>query len=163
MSSNDTNQKIELNGQVAIVTGGGRGIGRAMALALAEADAAVAVVARTAHQLAETVARVEQAGGRAIAFPADVTDQRAIERTVAQVEGQLGPVDLLVNNAAIAGPIAPAWEVDVDQWWRCVGDEALKRPAVNTKPVKNGLNDASQPRSAFLTHLAYQPMVSTIG
>ena len=70
MSSNDTNQKIELNGQVAIVTGGGRGIGRAMALALAEADAAVAVVARTAHQLAETVARVEQAGGRAIAFPA---------------------------------------------------------------------------------------------
>ena len=61
MSNNGTNEQIDLTGQVAIVTGGGRGIGRAMALALAKAGAAVAVVARTEEQLAETVALIEHA------------------------------------------------------------------------------------------------------
>ena len=67
----------------------------------------MAVVARTADQLAETVALVEEAGGRAVAFPADVTDQHAIERAVAQVERQLGPLDLLVNNAGVGSPTGP--------------------------------------------------------
>lgn len=98
MDSDGTNQMINLNGQVAIVTGGGRGIGRAIAQALARTGAAVAVVARTANQLAETVALIEEAGGRAVAFPADVSDQRAIERTVAQVRsvGSLGDIVLAV-------------------------------------------------------------------
>ena len=65
MSNSGTNEQIDLTGQVAIVTGGGRGIGRAMALALARAGAAVAVVARTGEQLAETVALIKQEGGRA--------------------------------------------------------------------------------------------------
>jgi 3-oxoacyl-[acyl-carrier protein] reductase len=97
MSDIGTNEQIDLTGQVAIVTGGGRSIGRSMALALAKAGAAVAVVARTEGQLAETVALIEQAGGRAIAVTADVTDPQAVEQMAREVEQQLGPVDLLCS------------------------------------------------------------------
>ena len=75
MDSTNTIQGIDLGEQVAIVTGGGRGIGRAIAIALAKAGAAVAVVARTEEQLVETVALIEEAGGKAVAFTADVTDR----------------------------------------------------------------------------------------
>jgi NAD(P)-dependent dehydrogenase (short-subunit alcohol dehydrogenase family) len=120
MDSSDTHQITDLGGQVAIVTGGGRGIGRAIALGLAKAGAAVAVVARTPSQLAETVALMEQAGGRAIAIPADVTDQQAVEQMAQEVAQQLGPVDLLVNNAGTGSPVGPTWENDPDEWWRCI-------------------------------------------
>src|SRR5215470_9466326 len=92
-------------GQVAIVTGGGRGIGRAIALALAGLGAAVTVTARSGEQLAETVALITAVGGRAIAVAADVTDPCAVKRVVAETEQALGQVDLLVNNAGAAGPI----------------------------------------------------------
>ena len=118
MSGSSTDKPIDLSGQVALVTGGGRGIGRAMALALAKAGAAVAVAARTEEQLAETVALVEQASGRATAVTADVTDQQAVDRMASEVEQQLGPVDLLVNNAGAGDPGGPIWEVDPDRWWR---------------------------------------------
>jgi len=106
-----------LDGQVAVVTGGGRGIGRALARALARAGAAVAVVARTAAQLDATVALIEAEHGRALALPADVTDRWAVDGAVAAAAERLGPVDLLVNNAGIFGPIGPTWEVDPDVWW----------------------------------------------
>lgn len=120
MNGHDTSQEIDLGGQVALITGGGRGIGRAMALELAKAGAVVAVVARSEDQLTETVTLIEGAGGRAIALPVDVTDQPAVERAVAETERQLGPVDLLVNNAGHGGLVGPLWEVEPDEWWRCV-------------------------------------------
>jgi NAD(P)-dependent dehydrogenase (short-subunit alcohol dehydrogenase family) len=110
----------ELLGQVAIVTGGGRGLGQAIAQSLAEAGARVVVAARSAAQLAETVALIEQQGGQALAFEMDVTDQETVQRVVAAVEQTLGPVDLLVNNAGVATPFGPIWEVDADEWWRCL-------------------------------------------
>ena len=100
--SEDTN----LSGQVALVTGGGRGIGRALALGLAAAGAAVAVSARTEAQLAETVDLITKSGGRAAAFPADVSDRVAVEEMVKGVEDELGPIDLLVNNAGAGAPAA---------------------------------------------------------
>jgi NAD(P)-dependent dehydrogenase (short-subunit alcohol dehydrogenase family) len=106
-----------LAGQVAIVTGGGRGIGRAIARALAEAGAAVTVAARSEDQIEETAAQIRSAGGRALGVRADVTDRRAVEQMVAETEGGLGSVDLLVNNAGVFGPIGPIWEVDPDDWW----------------------------------------------
>jgi NAD(P)-dependent dehydrogenase (short-subunit alcohol dehydrogenase family) len=109
---------LDLTGQVGIVTGGGRGIGRAMSLELAGAGMMVAVVARTESELSETVMLVEEAGGRALAFPLSVTDGLAVRQMVAAVEEQLGPVDLLVNNAGVITPAGPAWEVDPDEWWR---------------------------------------------
>ena len=120
MSVNSVSERIDLTGQVTIVTGGGRGIGRAIALALAGAGARVAVVARTEEQLAETVRLLRDAKGQAMAFQADVTDQEAAERMVADVEKQLGPIDLLVNNAGNGGELGAMWEVDPDEWWRCM-------------------------------------------
>ena len=120
VSGSDGATEQRLDGQVAIVTGGGRGIGRAIAETLAAAGAAVAVLARSRDELNETVGQIEQADGRAIAVVADVTDAEAIQAAVDQTERELGPVDLLVNNAAVATPVGPAWEVDPDAWWRTV-------------------------------------------
>ena len=109
-----------LAGQVAIVTGGGRGFGREIARALAKEGVNVAVVARSADQLAETVSLIQSAGGQAIAYKADVTDFSAVYAMVAQVERELGVVDILVNNAGRLTAIAPVWESDPDEWWRDV-------------------------------------------
>jgi NAD(P)-dependent dehydrogenase (short-subunit alcohol dehydrogenase family) len=127
-----------LTGQVALVTGGGRGIGRAIAHALAAAGAAVAVVARSADQLAETVASIVASGSRARAFPADVTDRAAVTEVVCAVERDLGPVDLLVNNAGLGGPAGPTWEADPDEWWRCV-EVNLRGPLLCCRLVVPGM------------------------
>jgi NAD(P)-dependent dehydrogenase (short-subunit alcohol dehydrogenase family)/uncharacterized protein YndB with AHSA1/START domain len=109
-----------LKGQTAIVTGGGRGIGRAIALRLASAGAAIAVFARSAEELSETVRLVEQAGGRAAAFPADVTVENDVHKAVAGVLQSFGSIDLLVNNAGILGPIGPVDQVNIGEWWRAM-------------------------------------------
>src|SRR6476646_3181818 len=102
----------DLTGQVAVVTGGGRGIGRAIATALAAAGARVGVTARSPNELAATVQLIESAGGRARAVVADVTDHQAVRHAFDDVEQAFGPIDLLVNNAAIFGPLGPIWEND---------------------------------------------------
>jgi NAD(P)-dependent dehydrogenase (short-subunit alcohol dehydrogenase family) len=111
---------VDLTGQVAIVTGGGRGLGNVMAQTLAEAGAVIAVVARSEDQLAQTVSVIRQAGGKAIGVTADVTNREAVEQMVITVERQLGAVDLLVNNAGVIGTPGPIWETDPDEWWRVI-------------------------------------------
>jgi NAD(P)-dependent dehydrogenase (short-subunit alcohol dehydrogenase family) len=81
----------------------------------------VTVTARSGEQLAETVALITAAGGRATAVAADVTDPRAVEQVVTETEQAFGPVDILVNNAGVVGPIGPLWEVAPEEWWRAVG------------------------------------------
>jgi NAD(P)-dependent dehydrogenase (short-subunit alcohol dehydrogenase family) len=103
---------------VVLITGGGRGLGRAFALALARTGAQVAVTARSESELAQTVALIEQAGGRALALPADVTDQHAVACVVAAAESQLGPIDVLINGAGRFQALGPAVQVDPDDWWR---------------------------------------------
>jgi NAD(P)-dependent dehydrogenase (short-subunit alcohol dehydrogenase family) len=103
----------DLSGQVALVTGGGRGIGAGIARDLAAAGARVAVAARTREQV-EEVAR--EIGG--IALEVDVAERAGVERMVAETERELGPVQLLVANAGIGGPDGPTWEVDPDAWWQ---------------------------------------------
>lgn len=110
----------DLRGKVVLVTGGGRGLGRVMAKSLAAAGASVGLVARSPDQLDETVRLVEDSGGVAIAVPADVTDERSMAEAIALFHGRLGPVDVLVNNAGVGGPIGRLWEVDADEWWRTV-------------------------------------------
>lgn len=128
---------FDLTGQVAIVTGGGRGIGRAIALGLASAGASVAVVARSLNQIAETVEGIVRMGGRAVAVPGDVSEPEAIGRMVHEVEG-VGPVDLLVNNAGVAGPLGPIAETDPGEWWRCQ-EVNLWGPLLCTRAVLAGM------------------------
>jgi NAD(P)-dependent dehydrogenase (short-subunit alcohol dehydrogenase family) len=109
-----------LAGSVALVTGGGRGVGRVLALAAADAGATVGLIARSPDQLAESVRLIEAAGGGAAAACADLSDPEAAATAVQALRGELGPVDLLVNNAGVNGPVGPAWEVPEDDWWRTV-------------------------------------------
>ncbi|MBI3943187.1 MAG: SDR family oxidoreductase [Chloroflexi bacterium] len=127
-----------LSGQVAIVTGGGRGLGRAFAQALAAAGVKVAITARTETQLNETVRLIEHAGGTAIAFTADVTDRPAMERVANEVEKQFGPVDILVNNAAVITPLGYSWEVDADEWWRAL-EINVRGPFLCTQVILPGM------------------------
>ena len=103
----------ELEGQVALVTGGGRGIGANIARELAAAGSRVAVTGRTLKQI-EVVAR-EIHG---LPVQGDVSRREDVERWVREVQVTLGPIDLLVNNAGIAGESGPAWETDPREWWR---------------------------------------------
>jgi len=118
-------RSTRLTARVALVTGGSRGIGRAIALALASAGAAVAVNYRQRDsEAAAVVADIERAGGRAVAVRADVSVAAEVDAMVRDVEGHLGPIDVLVNNAGTA-PVA-----DLDQLTEAEFDRTL---AVNLK------------------------------
>jgi NAD(P)-dependent dehydrogenase (short-subunit alcohol dehydrogenase family) len=112
------NMARELEGQIALVTGAGRGFGKAIARRLAAEGAAVAVAARTRSQLDEVVAEIEAAGGRALAVPADVTDRAAVAQVVEETRKKLGSLSLFINNAGVPGPFGPMWEIDPDVWWK---------------------------------------------
>jgi 7-alpha-hydroxysteroid dehydrogenase len=104
-----------LAGRAAIVTGASRGLGRAIALAMAADGAGVAVAGRTEQvwddrlpgTIGETVADIEAAGGRAVAVRADLTDRDDIARLVGTARDALGPITILVNNAAFTAPGRP--------------------------------------------------------
>jgi NAD(P)-dependent dehydrogenase (short-subunit alcohol dehydrogenase family) len=131
---------VDLTGQVALVTGGGRGLGRAFALSLAAAGAKVAVMARTEAQLAETVQLIERAGGCARAIPGDVSVPDEVAHVVTTTEQQLGPVDILVNNAGfhVPGSLGYDWEVDPEGWWHTF-EINLRGPFLCARAVLPGM------------------------
>jgi 3-oxoacyl-[acyl-carrier protein] reductase len=103
----------DLSGQVALVTGGGRGIGRAIAQELAAAGMRVAVAARTTEEIEATSREI--AG---LPLTVDVTDRSSVEQVVEKTERELGPIDLLVANAGISPDEPSAWEIEPEDWWR---------------------------------------------
>lgn len=106
-----------LNGQVAIVTGAGRGFGRAIAMRLAAEGACVTVTSRTRGELDETVRLIEAAGGEGYAVSGDVTSRMDSAHVVAETVQRFGKLTLLVNNAGVPDPFGPLGVVDPDQWW----------------------------------------------
>jgi 3-oxoacyl-[acyl-carrier protein] reductase len=104
---------MEWRNQVAVVTGGSRGIGRATARLFAQRGAAVCVnYAMHADAAEALVAEITTAGGRAIAVAADVADSAAVEAMIAHTEAELGPVTILVNNAGVS------WQGTLDTYDR---------------------------------------------
>ena len=107
----------ELTGQVALITGGGRGFGKAIALRFAAEGAAVAVTARTQTELDQAVSEIQAAGGRGFAVSGDVTRPEDVAHVIRATTEHFGPVSLFVNNAGIPGPFAPTWAADPAEWW----------------------------------------------
>jgi 3-oxoacyl-[acyl-carrier protein] reductase len=130
----------DLTGQVALVTGAGRGIGRALGARLAREGMKVALAARTGAEVESLRDEIVAAGGQAVAGAVDVADRPAVEAFVAQVEAELGPVDVLVNNAARSAVWdgTKLWESDPDDWWSRV-ETNLRGPMLLASAVLPGM------------------------
>ena len=110
----DTNR---LDGKVALITGGGRGIGRALARAYAAEGAKLALAARTDAELQETADAIRsEFGSQVITIVTDVTIREQVENAVARTIETYGVIDTLVNNAGNTGQIGPLWTLDPDRW-----------------------------------------------
>jgi NAD(P)-dependent dehydrogenase (short-subunit alcohol dehydrogenase family) len=111
---------MKLIGEVAIVTGAGRGIGREIALTQAREGASVALLARTEAEIRAVAAEVAGEGGVARPYPIDITRVDDVAGLVPAIESELGPVSIVTNNAAAFGAIGPIWKVDPAAWWQDV-------------------------------------------
>src|ERR1700728_2131949 len=96
-----TDYTANLSGKTALITGASKGLGKAMALALAGAGATVALASRDAEKLRVVAQEIQSAGGSAAVFVADVTREEDVRRLESDVSGQLGRVQILINNAGI--------------------------------------------------------------
>lgn len=106
----------QLDGKVALVTGGGRGLGRQTALHLAAHGAEVVIVSRNAGELHETQQTIERQAGKAHALPADISQSAAVENLRREVAERFGAVSILVNAAGIFGPIQLIKDSEPERW-----------------------------------------------
>ena len=136
-----TRSNFSLDGKVAIVTGGSRGIGRSIAIGLAEAGADVVVAARKPDALAEAVEAVKATGQRAVAVPTNVRKRDELQNLVDETKGRLGRVDVLVNNAGTNPVFGPVQEIDERAW-----------DAIMNTNVKSAFFLSCMAREAMLEH-----------
>ena len=107
---------MSLSGQVAIVTGGGRGIGLACVRALASEEAAVVVATPEIDEREAVIAELEEAGRPVLGLHTDVTDEDSVAQMAAATLERFGHIDILVNNAGIIGPTSPVVELAREEW-----------------------------------------------
>jgi 3-oxoacyl-[acyl-carrier protein] reductase len=106
-----------LNDKVALVTGAGKGIGKAIALALAAEGAHVGLIARSEADLSVLASEIQANGGKASYAMADISDRAALESAVSLITGNLGPIDILINNAG-TGKFGKFLELEPNEWER---------------------------------------------
>lgn len=128
---------MELKGRVVLITGAGRGIGRALAHAFAGAGAKVALLGRTKKNLLEVQRELKDSGAPTVVLAADVSDEGVVSRAVAAAEQQLGPVDVLVNNAGIFA-MAPVEKMDTLVFDRLLAVN-LRGPFLMSRAVLPGM------------------------
>lgn len=159
-------EKWNLDGEVAIVTGGGTGLGKAISLALAGAGADIVLAARRPGPLEEVAAQVKSLGRRALAIPTDVTDSKQVESMVARAVSEFGGIDILVNNAGamVKGEGSkPVWEI-TDQEWHQGIDVNLTGAFYCCRAVAKHMIERRRGRiinissAAGLRGMRYQPM-----
>ena len=141
---------IDLNGKVAIVTGGGSGIGKGISLVLANQGASVVIADVNIENASSVVSELESKGKKGIAISTDVSDKESIESMVNQVISEFGQIDILVNNAGVMG--APDWDgkrTPTDEDW----DWAL---SINLMGVVN----VSEAVSPFMKERRYGKIVN---
>ena len=131
---------FSLEGKVAIVTGGSRGIGRSIAVGLAEAGANVAVAARKPESLEEAVAAVNATGRKGIGIPTNVRQVEALENLVNETKRELGRVDILVNNAGTNPVFGPVQNID-ERAWDTIMNTNLKSPFMLSKLVREAIKE----------------------
>jgi 3-oxoacyl-[acyl-carrier protein] reductase len=144
-----------LTGKMALVTGASRGLGRAIALALAEAGADVAINYRERADEAEEVrTAIERAGRRAVSLQADVSQAEQVNTLVSRIEQELGPVEILVNNAGVSRPqqLQDITEQDFDDLLRI----NLKSAFLVTQRVLSSMRAAGFGRIINITSVAAQ-------
>lgn len=107
---------MRLEGKVAVITGGGRGIGREIARQFVTEGAVVALAAPEAEEIQATADEIEAGGGRALAVVTDIREPDQLTRLADTVTVELGVPDVLVNNSGIAGPNSVLWEIDPAEW-----------------------------------------------
>lgn len=112
----DVDNKGNLAGQIALVTGAGSGIGAAIARKLAAMGARVVLCGRTPASLESTARSISEAGGQAQVEPCDVTDLASVEALAQRVESRFGRIDILVNNAGMGGGRGPLHQLPPDVW-----------------------------------------------
>jgi len=128
---------MRLEGKVALITGGGRGIGRAIALAFAREGADVALSARTQAEIDSVAGEVAELGRQAYAVPCDVTEPERVRQMAQAAQERFGHIDILVNNAG-TGRSAPFLQTDLEMWNHMLALNATSLYLV-TQAVVNGM------------------------
>ena len=153
---------MRLQGEIAIVTGAGRGIGKEIALALAAEGASIAAVARTLSDLEQTVAEIKEAGGDAIALSRDLTDISQVQSMVDAVVEKYGKIDILVNNAGgypkeiydiTKNQAIKIWDWSEEQWDQIIKTN-LKIPFLCTNKV---IPEMIKQKKGLLPRWAHMP------
>ena len=142
--------KIDLNGRVAVVTGGARGIGRAIAERMTASGAAVALWDLDAAAMDATAAELD---GDVSTHPVELTDEAAVRAATAATLSRHGRIDILVNNAGITGGNAPTWELPAAAWRRVV-DVNLIGPYLACSAVLPGMIERKYGRVVNIASIA---------